>query len=388
MSTYSYHFDERHDLFRSSLRDLIKKEIEPHMDEWEQKREMPRSIWKKFGDMGFLGLIYPEAYGGSDMDFFYTVIFAEELSKIWGGGVSTNFLVSQYMSSPYILHHGSEELKQKYLPKTAAGEYIAAVGITEPDVGSDVANIKTKAERQGDYFIVNGAKTFITNGYYADYIIATVRTTEEQGYAGISLLVIDFNSEGITRTKLNKLGLHSSDTSEIGFNNVKVPVSNLIGEEGHGFYYLMEGLQLERLVGAIGPVASCEKMLEYALDYMKERHAFGKSISKFQVLRHRVAQLHSEIEVTKAFIYHCCKLQNDKQYAVKETSIAKLMATELAKKVADECLQFLGGYGYMEDYKLARAFRDSRVGTIVAGTSDIMREIISKMYIDEVNYKK
>ena len=384
----NYHFEEKHELFRSSLRAFLNKEVVPFVDEWEKNREVPKSVWKKFGDMGFLGLMYPEAYGGTDLDFFHTVVFAEELSHVWSGGVSTNFLVSQYMSSTYILHHGSEELKQKYLPKTAAGEYIAAVGITEPDAGSDVANIKTRAEKQGDHYIVNGSKTFITNGYYADYIVATVKTSPVEGYAGTSLLVIDFNSEGITRTKLDKLGLHASDTSEISFSNVKVPVSNLIGDEGNGFYYLMEGLQLERLVGAIGPVSSAERMLEYALNYMKERKAFGKSISKFQVLRHRMAQLHSEIEVTKAFVYHCCRLQNDNQYAVKETSIAKLMATELSKKVADECLQFLGGYGYMEEYKLARAFRDSRVGTIVAGTSDIMREIISKMYIDEVSYKK
>lgn len=386
MSTY--YFEEKHELFRSSLKSFISKEVAPYVEEWEKNRAIPKSVWKKFGDMGFLGLMYPEAYGGTDLDFFYTVVFVEELNQAWSGGVSTNFLVSQYMSSTYILHHGSGELKQKYLPKTAAGEYIAAVGITEPDAGSDVANIKTRAEKQGDHYIVNGSKTFISNGYFGDYMVTTVKTSQEEGYGGTSLLVIDFNSEGITRTKLDKLGLHSSDTSEIGFNNVKVPITNLIGDEGKGFYYLMEGLQLERLVGAIGPVASAVKMLEYALSYMKERKAFGKSISKFQVLRHRVAQLHSEIEVTKAFVYHCCRLQNDKQYAVKECSIAKLMATELSKKVSDECLQFLGGYGYMEDYKMARAFRDARVGTIVAGTSDIMREIISKIYIDEISYKK
>lgn len=386
MSTY--YFEEKHELFRSSLKSFISKEVAPYVEEWEKNRAIPKSVWKKFGDMGFLGLMYPEAYGGTDLDFFYTVVFVEELNQAWSGGVSTNFLVSQYMSSTYILHHGSGELKQKYLPKTAAGDYIAAVGITEPDAGSDVANIKTRAEKQGDYYIVNGSKTFISNGYFGDYMVTTVKTSQEEGYGGTSLLVIDFNSEGITRTKLDKLGLHSSDTSEIGFNNVKVPITNLIGDEGKGFYYLMEGLQLERLVGAIGPVASAVKILEYALSYMKERKAFGKSISKFQVLRHRVAQLHSEIEVTKAFVYHCCRLQNDKQYAVKECSIAKLMATELSKKVSDECLQFLGGYGYMEDYKMARAFRDARVGTIVAGTSDIMREIISKIYIDEISYKK
>jgi len=264
---------------------------------------------------------------------------------------------------------------------------VSSIAITEPGAGSDVANIQTKAILEDDHYIVNGSKTFITNAVYGDLIVAVVKTNPEAGTAGVSLLVMDRQAEGISATKLKKLGWHASDTAELAFDNVKVPKENLLGEEGKGFYYLMGGLQLERLIGAIMGYAGSESALEYALQYMSERSAFGRTINKFQVLRHRVAQMATEIEACKQFVLHCARMHNDKKYAVKECSMAKLLASELADKVMYQCLQFFGGYGYMEEYKIARAFRDARIGTIGGGSSEIMREIIAKMVIDEVSYK-
>lgn len=383
----SYYFTQEHEIFRESLRKFLEKEVIPYIDEWEAQQQVPKSLWKKFGDQGFLGLHYSPEYGGAGLDFFYTVVFCEEISKVFSGGFGVIPTVTQYMSSTYIYKYGSEDLKQKYLVPVIRGEMISAIGITEPGAGSDVANIQTRAVRQGDYYIINGQKTFISNGYYGDYVVLVVKTKPEAGIHGISLIVVDLDSPGITKNKLKKLGWHASDTAELFFDNVKVPVSNLIGEEGQGFFYLMEGLQLERLVGAIGTIAGVEHLISYTLDYMARRHAFGRPINKFQVLRHRMAQLHAECEVLKEYVYYCSRLHNDGRYAVRECSIAKLLTTELANKAAYECLQMFGGYGYIEDYKVARVYRDVRILTIGGGTSEIMREIIAKMLIDDKIYE-
>jgi alkylation response protein AidB-like acyl-CoA dehydrogenase len=382
----AYYFTEEHELFRESLRSFLQKEVVPHIETWEEQGRIPRDIWEKMGDMGFLGLGYPKEYGGMELDFFYDVVFCEETSRVFSGGFTITQLVVQYMSSPYILKYGSETLKKKYLPGIINGKGIGCIGISEPGAGSDVANIQTTAVRQGDHYVVNGSKTFITNGVYGDYIVAVVKTDPKAGSGGVSLLVIDKDIPGITTTKLKKLGWHASDTAELGFDNVKVPLENLIGEEGQGFYYLMGGLQLERLAGAISAYAACESALTYTLEYMAAREAFGRPINKFQVLRHRMAQMASEIESTKQFVRHCSRMHADGHYAVKECSMAKLLATELSDKVMTTCLQHFGGYGFMEEYKIARMFRDSRVGTIGGGTSEIMRDIIAKMVIDEVSY--
>ncbi|MEL6594187.1 MAG: acyl-CoA dehydrogenase family protein, partial [Bacteroidota bacterium] len=374
-----YYFNEDHKLFRQGLRQFLDKEVMPNIDAWEEARHTPKEIWKKFGDMGYLGLNYPEKYGGVDADFFYSVIFSEEVSKCFSGGFAVAPTVMQYMATPYIFQHGSEELKQKYLVPAIAGEAVSSIAISEPGAGSDVANIQTRAVREGDHYIVNGSKTFITNGVYGDFLVTVVKTNPDAGVGGISLLVIDRDAPGVSATKLKKLGWHASDTAELAFDNVKVPASNLVGEEGQGFYYLMGGLQLERLIGAIGAVAGAESALDYALEYMAQREAFGRPINRFQVLRHRVADLATEIEATKYFIYHLCRVHNDGGYAVKECSMAKLKATELSDRAMYECLQFFGGYGFMEEYKMARMFRDSRVLTIGGGSSEIMREIIAKM---------
>jgi len=384
----SQYFTEEHELFRQSLRQFLEKEAIPNIDKWEEDRKTPRDIWKKMGDMGFLGLSYPEEYGGSNLDFFYDVVFNEELGRCNSGGFAITQQVVQYMSGPYILKYASDELKQKYLPGIISGDLISSIGITEPGAGSDAQNIQTRAEDKGDHYLVNGSKTFITNGVYGDFVITVVKTDPNAGAAGVSLLVIEQSMEGVSARKLKKLGWHSSDTAELSFDNVKVPKENLVGEEGRGFYYLMNGLQLERLCAVPAAVTGCEKAIEVSLKYMAEREAFGRSINKFQVLRHRVAQLASEIEALKAFTYHCCKMYDDGIYDVKLCSMAKLLGTELAEKVATQCLQFFGGYGFMEEYPMARMYRDVRVGTIGGGSSEIMRNIIAKMIIEDTSYEK
>lgn len=384
----SYYFTEDHELFRQSLKAFLNKEVVPNINQWEEDQRIPKSIWKKMGDQGFLGLGYPEKFGGAKLDFFFDVIFAEETAKVFSGGFSIVQTVVQYMSSPYILKYGSEKLKEKYLPGIISGELISSIGISEPSAGSDAMNIKTTAKLIGEHYVVNGSKTFITNGVYGDFIVTVVKTDPDAGAGGVSLLVIDRNADGVSATKLKKLGWHASDTAELAFDNVKVPKENLIGIEGQGFYYLMNGLQVERLIGAIMGYAACEKALEYTLQYMSERKAFGRPISKFQVLRHRMAQLATEVESCKQFVLYCSRLNNDEKYAVKECSMAKLLATELSDKVMTQCLQSFGGYGFMEEYKIARMFRDSRVGTIGGGTSEIMREIIAKMIIDDISYEE
>ena len=376
-----------HLIFRDTLRSFIAKEILPYINEWEANGQIDRLIWKKMGDMGFMGLNFPEAYGGQELDFYYSMIFCEEMSHCFSGGFTIAALVIQYMSAPYLLKYASEEIKDTYLRGVIAGDLVSAVAITEPGAGSDVQQIKTSAVRNGDYFLVNGSKTFITNGYYGDFFITAVKTDPNKKNKGISLLLIDRHTAGVSATKIEKMGWKASDTAELAFDNVKVPFKHLIGEEGEGFKYLMGGLQLERLTASLHSLGTAESALQYALDYMAQREAFGKKLQDFQVLRHRVAQMVADMETTKAFVYHCCDLQEQGAYAVKECSIAKLQASELAIQVVGKCLQFFGGYGFTEDYKIARMYRDVRVGNIIGGTSEIMLEIIAKMTIEKVNYQ-
>ena len=375
-------------MFRESLRDFLNKEVKGNIEKWESDQKIPREIWKKMGDQGFLGLTYPEEYGGFNLDFFFEVILFEEMSRMNSGGFVITQQVVQCMSSPYILKYGSEVLKQKYLPGIISGDLIGCIGITEPNTGSDVKNIKTKAEDKGDYYLLNGSKTFITNGVYGDFVVTVAKTDSNAGTKGISLIVVDLNSAGINRTKINKLGWHASDTAEISFDNVKVPKENLIGEEGKGFYYLMNGLQLERLIFVPSSIGAMEFAISESIKYMKQRKSFGQTIDKFQVLRHKIATLCSEIESIKVFGYYCCELYNKKIYDVKLCSMAKLLVTELHEKVSTECLQFFGGNGFSEEYPMARMYRDSRVGTIGAGTSEIMKEIISKIVLEEAKYEE
>ena len=382
------YFKEEHNLFRESLREFLNREVSPNIEVWEKDGKIPKSIWKKMGDMGFLGLSFPEKYGGSDLDFFFEVIFNEELGRLNSGGFVVTQQVVQYMSAPYIYKYGSDKLKDKYLPGIISGDLISCIGITEPNAGSDTKNIQTRAELIDNKYVINGSKTFITNGLYGDFIILVVKTDPKAGSKGVSLICVDLDQNGITKNKINKLGWHSSDTAELSFDDVRVPKENLIGEEGKGFYYLMNGLQLERLCFLPSNVATMEYALSESLNYMSQRNAFGRTIDKFEVLRHRISQLSSELEALKAFSYYCCDLFDKGIYDVKSCSMGKLIVTELHEKISTQCLQFFGGNGYTEDYPMARMFRDSRIGTIGGGTSEIMREIIAKVIIDDVKYEK
>ncbi|MCH4551319.1 acyl-CoA dehydrogenase family protein [Aestuariibaculum lutulentum] len=383
----SMYFTEEHHLFRKSLQDFLQKEVVPHIENWEKTGTIDRFIWKKFGDMGFFGINYPEAYGGLNLDLFYTVILLEELQKINSGGFAAAIWAHMYLAMTHLNAEGDESIKEKYLAPSISGDKIGCLCITEPFGGSDVAGMRTTANKEGDHYILNGSKTFITNGVYSDYLIVAAKTNPELGNKGVSIFVVDRETAGITATKLDKLGWRASDTAEIAFDNVKVPVTNLMGEENKGFAYIMQHFSLERLIMGINAHARAEFALEYALQYMSERMAFGKSIDQFQALRHSLADLYTEMEICKEFNYSVAFRLNKGEYVVKHATMSKLKSTKMADDVIYQCLQFLGGYGYMEDYPMARLLRDSRLGPIGGGTSEILREIIAKIVIDKKEYK-
>ncbi|WP_417887349.1 acyl-CoA dehydrogenase family protein [Zunongwangia sp.] len=381
------YFTEEHNLFRASFKEFLQKEVVPHIDKWEETGKIERFIWKKFGEMGYFGIMQSENYGGLNLDFFYTVIFLEELQKINSGGFAAAIWAHAYLAMTHVKAEADENLKKKYLEPSIAGEKIGCLCVSEPVGGSDVANMQTTAVKEGDYYILNGSKTFITNGVYADYMVVVAKTSPGLKNKGMSVFIVDANQEGINATKLNKLGWRASDTAEIAFDNVKVPTENLIGEEDKGFYYVMQHFAMERLIMGINAHARAEFALDYAINYMNEREAFGKKIKQFQALRHKVADLASEVTMVKEFNYTISKRLNDGEYVVKEASMSKLLSTKIADSVIYDCLQLLGGYGYMEDYPLARMYRDSRLGPIGGGTSEILREIIAKMVLDKKEYK-
>ncbi len=383
----SEYFTEEHELFRHSAHEFIQKEVLPYSNQWEEDQKIPREVFQKMGAQGLLGINFPESYGGTDNDFWYTVVWLEEIAKSKLGGFAAAVSVHQYMATNHILHAGSEDLKKKYIVPSVAGDWVGSIAISEPGAGSDVAAMLTTAKREGDHYLITGSKTFITNGYYGNFVTVACKTDPNAGMAGISLIVVDQGTPGFTTSKLKKMGWKCSDTAELFFDNAQVPLSNLVGQEGKGFFYIMESFQLERLVAAIMAVAGAEFIIQSTLHYMNERSAFGKPISKFQVLRHKMVDLITEAEITKRFVYYCCDLFARNVFCVKECSMAKMKATELAKTVADECLQMFGGYGWMTEFPVERAYRDSRVGTIVGGTTEIMKEILAKITIDGINYE-
>ncbi len=381
------YFTEEHEVFRESFREFLQKEVVPHIEKWEKTGEIERFIWTKFGEMGYFGLSYPEEYGGLDLDMFYMVIFLEEMQKINSGGFAAAMWAHVYLAMTHLNKEGDERIKQKYLAPSITGEMIGCLCITEPFGGSDVAGMRTTAIKEGDYYVINGSKTFITNGVYSDYLIVAAKTDPESKHAGMSIFVIDRETEGVSATKLDKLGWRASDTGEIAFDNVKVPVENLMGEEGKGFPYIMQHFALERLIMGINAHARAEYAVDYAIQYMSERQAFGKSLDKFQALRHKIAEMASEVEMCKEFNYSIAKRLDNGGYVVKEASMSKLLSTKIADQVIYDALQLLGGYGYMEEYPMARLLRDSRLGPIGGGTSEILKEIIAKMIIDKKEYK-
>jgi acyl-CoA dehydrogenase len=381
------YFTEEHELFRKSFQEFLQKEVVPHIEKWEKTGTIERFIWKKFGDMGYFGLNYPEKYGGMGLDLFYMVIFLEELQKINSGGFAAAMWVHAYLAMTHINHEGNEEIKQKYLPPSISGEKMGCLCISEPFGGSDVAGMKTTAVKQGDTYVINGSKTFITNGVYSDYLVVAAKTNPELDHKGMSIFIMDRDTPGISATKLDKLGWRASDTAEIAFDNVVIPASNLMGQENMGFTYIMHHFALERLIMGINAHARAEYAIDYALEYMAERKAFGKTINQFQALRHKVADRASEVEMCKVFNYNVTAKLNNGEYVVKEATMSKLLSTKIADEVIYDCLQFLGGYGYMEEYPLARLLRDSRLGPIGGGTSEILREILAKIIIDKKEYK-
>ncbi|WP_204346849.1 acyl-CoA dehydrogenase family protein [Psychroserpens algicola] len=383
----SRYFTEEHELFRQSLKDFLQKEVVPHIEKWEETGHIERFIWKKFGDMGFFGLAYPEAYGGMNLDLFYTVILLEELQKINSAGFSAAIWAHAYLAMTHVNKEGNHDIKEKYLTPSISGDKIGCLCITEPFGGSDVAGMRTTAVKQGDSYVINGSKTFITNGVYSDYLVVAAKTNPELGNKGISIFIMDRDTPGISATKLDKLGWRASDTGEIAFDNVTIPASNLMGEENKGFPYIMQHFALERLIMGINAHARAEYALDYAKQYMSERQAFGKSIDKFQALRHSFADCYADMMMCKEFNYAIADRLDKGDYVVKEATISKLRSTKMADEVIYQCLQFLGGYGYMEEYPMARLLRDSRLGPIGGGTSEILREIIAKMVLDNKDYK-
>jgi len=381
------YFNEEHQLFRESLKDFLQKEVVPHVDKWEETGTIDRPIWKKFGEMGYFGLAYPEKYGGLDLDLFYTVILLEELQKINSGGFAAAIWAHAYLAMTHLNKEGDETIKENYLAPSISGDKIGCLCITEPFGGSDVAGMRSTALKEGNEYVINGSKTFITNGVYSDYLVVAAKTNPHAGNKGISIFLVDRATPGISATKLDKLGWRASDTGEIAFDNVRIPASNLMGEENKGFNYIMQHFALERLIMGVNAHARAEFALSYAKNYMKERTAFGKSIDKFQALRHAFANCETQMEICKQFNYYVAKRLDMGDYVVKEATMSKLQSTKMADDVIYQCLQFLGGYGYMEEYPLARMSRDSRLGPIGGGTSEILREIIAKMVLDEKNYK-
>ena len=381
------YFTEEHHVFRKSFRDFLKKEVVPHIEKWEQTGKIERFIWEKFGEMGYFGLSYPEEYGGLDLDLFYMVIFLEELQKINSGGFAAAIWAHTYLAMTHLNKEGDPQIKRKYLAPSITGQKIGCLCITEPSAGSDVAGIRTTATKEGEFYTINGSKTFITNGVYSDYLIVAAKTNITSKHSGISIFILDRETPGISATKLDKLGWKASDTGEIAFDNVKIPTKNLLGEEGKGFAYIMEHFALERLIMGINAHARAKYALDYVVEYTSERKAFGKQLDQFQALRHQIAEMASKVEMCKEFNYSIAKRMDHGTYVVKEATMSKLLSTKMADEVIYDALQLLGGYGYMEEYPLARLFRDSRLGPIGGGTSEILKEIIAKIIIDKKEYK-
>jgi len=380
------YFSEEHEAFRSSFKDFLQKEVVPHIEKWEKTGVIDRFIWEKFGEMGYFGLSTPEAYGGLDLDLFYTVIFLEELQKINSGGFAAAIWAHEYLAMTHLNEEASETIKQKYLIPSVEGKMVGCLCITEPFGGSDVAGMRSTAIKKEDTYVLNGSKTFITNGVYSDYLIVAAKTNPSDKHKGISLFVVDRKTPGISATKLDKLGWRASDTGEIAFDNVEIPAENILGEEGKGFPYIMQHFASERLIMGVNAHARAEYALEYAIKYMGERVAFGKSLDQFQALRHNIAEMASKIDMCKEYNYSIAKRLNDGIYVVKEASMSKLLSTKMADEVIYDALQMLGGYGYMEEYPMARLFRDSRLGPIGGGTSEILKEIIAKIVLDHKEY--
>lgn len=377
-------FTEEHEMFRRSVRSFVEKEINPFVDAWEEAGIAPlHEIFKKMGDLGFLGLHYPVKYGGAEADIWFSVVLNEEMGKANAAGIGMAIAVQTGMSTPALAMHGSEMLRERYLAPAIRGEMVTSIAVSEPDAGSDVARIQTRAVRDGDHYVINGSKMYITNGTQADWICLLARTSESQDYRGMSLIIVPTDTPGFSVSRsLKKLGNWSSDTAVLTFENMRVPVENRIGDEGKGFYYQMEQFQMERLVGAIGCVAGAEKAVRETIRYTQDRVAFGKPLIANQWIQFKLGELLTEIEAARHLNYYCAALMQRDPASKEVTRIAsmcKLKAGRLARQVADTCIQFYGGMGYMEETWISRYFRDSRLTSIGGGADEIMLQIIAKM---------
>lgn len=373
-------FTDEHEQLRESIGAFCRKELAPHSEEWEETT-FEDWVFPRMGELGYLGLSYPEEYGGQGGDYFASLVLAEEMPKANSGGLSMAVAVQTDMATPPVHLFGTEEQKQQYLVPAIKGQKIACLGITEPDAGSDVAGIKTTARRDGDEWVINGSKVFITNGHRADFIVLVTKTDKEAGYDGFTLFLVDMDAPGVIREKrLQKLGMHASDTALLAFNDVRVPHEAVLGEIGKGFYHIMWELQGERLIGAAGCVSGAQHLFDKTVQYALERQAFGRSIGKFQVIRHKFAEMATKIETARQMVYATAWRVQNGDYPVREISMAKLYASRIAFEVADECLQIHGGNGYMKEYGIERAWRDIRLNRIGAGTDEIMLEVIGRSY--------
>jgi acyl-CoA dehydrogenase len=373
-------FSEEHEELRESIRRFVEKELRPHAREWEDAQWFPNGVFTRMAELGFLGLKYPEEYGGQGGDYLHDAVLTEELSRSGSGGLAAGIGAHISIATPPIWKFGTDDQKRRWLAPAIAGEKIGALGITEPDAGSDVAGLRTRAGKVDGGYVVNGSKTFITNGVRADFVVTAVKTTDDGGHHGISFLVIEKGMDGFSVSrKLEKLGWHASDTGELAFNDVFVPDENLLGEENKGFYLIMANFQWERLVMALGSVAGMQAVLERTIEFAGEREAFGRPIARHQAIRHKIAEMAVKVETGRALTYHALRLFADGQDAIREVTMAKLRTQRDAFEVADEAVQIHGGAGYMREYDVERAARDARLGPIGGGTDEIMREILGKL---------
>jgi len=375
-------FSDEHEMLRRTLRAFVEKEVTPHVAAWEDAGQIPRAFWRRLGELGFLGLEFPAEYGGGGSDFLSSVVLGEEMARCRSGGVAFSVLVHTDMSSPWLVRYGTEAQKRAYLPGIVRGETVCALGITEPGTGSDMAALTTRAERRGDHYVLTGGKTFITNGVYGDLYFVAARTgpgTAERRHDGISMFLVERGRPGFTVSRtLDKMGMRASDTAELIFQECLVPVDHLLGVEGRGFQQLAAGLQRERLMAAVLALAGASQALDDTMTYLGQRTAFGAPLATRQALRHRVADLATELEAARRLVYHAAGLYADGEECVTEVSMAKLFATEAANRVAYEAVQLHGGYGYTREFPVEGFFRDVRLWTIASGTSEMMREIIAK----------
>ncbi len=373
-------FESDHELFRSSVREFVEREVTPNVTKWEAEGKVDKDMFRRAGRAGLLGMAIPGQYGGGGVtDFRFNVVIVEELMR--GDAMASGMCITLHndVCLPYFLHLADEEQRQRWMPDLVSGDLMTAIAMTEPGAGSDLAGIKTTAIRDGDDFLVNGSKTFITNGINADLVITAVKTDPSERHSGMSLIVIEDGMGGFTRGRnLEKIGLHAQDTAELFFDEVRVPAANLLGVEGRGFSYLMENLPQERLGLAAASIAHAEVAFDWTLDYIKERRAFGQPIGSFQTVKHLMAEMRTELDVARTYVDRQIQTLNRGELTADDAAKAKWWVTELEKRVIDRCLQLFGGWGYMEEYPIARAYRDARVQTIYGGTTEIMKEIIGR----------